>query len=58
MADPLPTNWQDNVGMVEDAAFLNAVGEAVNANTAARERRASTSVTSSATPAIDSDTYD
>lgn len=35
MAD-LPTNWVDNVGMVENAAFLNLVGTNVNANTAAR----------------------
>lgn len=35
MAD-LPTNWVDNVGMVEDAAWLNLVGTNVNANTHAR----------------------
>jgi hypothetical protein len=32
----LPTNWVDNAGMVEDAAFLNLVGTNVNANTKAR----------------------
>ena len=31
MAD-LPTNWVDNSGMVEDAAFVNLVGTNVNAN--------------------------
>lgn len=32
----LPTDWIDNIGMSEDAAFLNAVGAAVNENTHAR----------------------
>lgn len=34
MSITLPTNWVDNVGMVENAAFLNNVGTQVNANTA------------------------
>lgn len=32
----LPEDWVDNIGMVEDAEFLNKVGAAVNANTRAR----------------------
>lgn len=35
MAD-IRTDWADNIGMVEDAAYLNAVGAALNANTHAR----------------------
>lgn len=35
MADQ-PTNWVDNIGMVENAAYLNGLGAAVNANTHAR----------------------
>lgn len=35
MAD-IRTDWVDNIGMVEDAAYLNALGTAVNANTHAR----------------------
>lgn len=31
----LPVNWVDDIGMIEDAAFLNLVGTNVNANTAA-----------------------
>jgi hypothetical protein len=31
----LPVNWVDNVGMHADAAYLNALGGDVNANTAA-----------------------
>ena len=31
----LPTNWADNVGMIENAAFLNNVGTLNNANKAA-----------------------
>lgn len=33
---PIRTDWVDNVGMVEDAAYLNGVGAAINANTNAR----------------------
>lgn len=33
MTNPLPEDWVDNIGMVEDAEFLNAVGAAVNENT-------------------------
>lgn len=31
----LPTNWADNVGMIENAAFLNSLGTLNNANKAA-----------------------
>jgi len=27
----LPTNWADNVGMIENAAFLNSLGTLNNA---------------------------
>ena len=30
LPDDLPTNWQDDVGMIEDADYLNAVGEMNN----------------------------
>lgn len=51
----LRTDWQDNAGQVEDAAFLNQVGELMNANTHARpktgpfaDRPAASDVTSGA----------
>lgn len=51
----IQTNWVDNAGMVEDAAYLNSVGAAINANTHARpqcgtfdDRPAAGSVTSGA----------
>lgn len=30
LPDDLPTNWQDDMGMIEDADYLNAVGEMNN----------------------------
>lgn len=50
----LPTNWVDNVGMIEDAAFLNALGVKVNAVAGASGVK---SVASSATPSVDAGTY-
>lgn len=35
LPDDLPTNWADNVGMIEDADYLNAIGEMNNALKAA-----------------------
>jgi len=35
MAD-IATNWVDSTGMIENAAYLNSVGTAINANTHAR----------------------
>ncbi|WP_145013148.1 hypothetical protein [Mycobacterium marseillense] len=51
----IQTNWVDNAGMVEDAAYLNSIGAAINANTHARptcgtfdDRPAADSVTAGA----------
>lgn len=49
----LATNWVDNIGMFVNAAYLNALDTAVNANT--QGRPVVSSITSSATPAINTD---
>lgn len=49
----LTTNWVDNIGMQANAAYLNQLDASVNANT--HGRPVISTITSSATPAINTD---